>query len=202
MKRERKPLRKGQKFGKLTVLHRVDNRYPIKYRVKYECGTETEVFKNNLCVGKTKSCGCNMYKKTHGMAKNKFYLKAFLLLKKPELLCREWKDITSIIKDLEKLPKIKGKHQINRIDINKPWGPDNIQYVKNRSYIGHTVPNRTSKTGYIGVIKQGKAYCAYITEYGTKIHLGSFKTPEEAVERRNKYLIDTKSKTRLIQEIK
>ena len=50
----------GQKFGKLTVLERVENNRfgHVCYKCKCECGGETIVSGNNLSRGITSSCGC------------------------------------------------------------------------------------------------------------------------------------------------
>ena len=50
----------GQKFGKLTVLERVENNRfnQVCYKCKCECGGETIVSGNNLSQGITSSCGC------------------------------------------------------------------------------------------------------------------------------------------------
>lgn len=88
-----KPLKVGQKFGRLTVLglHHV---LPYKrkngiienrecYLCKCDCGKEIVTLKNSLRTGNTKSCGClsaekasifcKSTKKTHGLTKSRIY---------------------------------------------------------------------------------------------------------------------------------
>ena len=50
----------GQRFGRLTVLHRVDVDYDgrSKWRVRCDCGCEFDVLAQSLRQGKTRSCGC------------------------------------------------------------------------------------------------------------------------------------------------
>lgn len=54
----------GQRFGKLTVIQKAENkRFPsgqtkIQYLCKCECGNECVVLACNLSTGNTKSCGC------------------------------------------------------------------------------------------------------------------------------------------------
>jgi hypothetical protein len=53
----------GQRFGKLTVLQRVENYQGINYTAtqwlcKCDCGNEILVMGNNLRNGRTQSCGC------------------------------------------------------------------------------------------------------------------------------------------------
>lgn len=50
----------GQKFNKLTVLHRAENQYgdAVRWICRCECGTETVATTNDLRSGHKKSCGC------------------------------------------------------------------------------------------------------------------------------------------------
>lgn len=54
----------GQKFGRLTVIERAEDKITskgtplIRYRCKCDCGNECIVLGANLKYGKTKSCGC------------------------------------------------------------------------------------------------------------------------------------------------
>ena len=50
----------GQKFGKLTVLERVENNFygHVCYKCKCDCGGEVVVDASNLRQGTTNSCGC------------------------------------------------------------------------------------------------------------------------------------------------
>lgn len=61
----------GNKYGKLTVLCRVENNPRGKQRVRCrcECGAEIEVLVNSLRTGNTRSCGCAMGEGhiTHGL---------------------------------------------------------------------------------------------------------------------------------------
>ena len=63
----------GKKFGKLTVIKRVENnrhRQP-QWLCKCDCGKETIITGQKLRTGHTKSCGCIIYEQktrlTHGM---------------------------------------------------------------------------------------------------------------------------------------
>lgn len=52
----------GQKFGRLTVIERVDSdkRGQARWKCKCECGNETIVHSYNLRSGNTKTCGCSL----------------------------------------------------------------------------------------------------------------------------------------------
>ena len=54
----------GQRFGKLTVLFRVEDniesngRKRVMWHCKCDCGNEIDVRASDLKMGKIKSCGC------------------------------------------------------------------------------------------------------------------------------------------------
>lgn len=54
----------GQVFGKLEVLELAtkDKRNQTIWKCKCECGRETQVRRNDLVSGKSKSCGCSKRK--------------------------------------------------------------------------------------------------------------------------------------------
>lgn len=68
----------GQRFGRLTVLERVDNivspsgNICVAWKCKCDCGKETIVRSSSLLQGHTKSCGCM---KSYG----EYYISAYLL---------------------------------------------------------------------------------------------------------------------------
>jgi 5-methylcytosine-specific restriction endonuclease McrA len=45
----------GRRYGRLIVIHVISEK---KYLCKCDCGTEKKIMKENLRVGRTKSCGC------------------------------------------------------------------------------------------------------------------------------------------------
>lgn len=63
----------GRKFGRLTVLERVENhgRF-VRWRCSCECGNETIALSNNLLRGCTKSCGCLRKKTTLDLTGQRF----------------------------------------------------------------------------------------------------------------------------------
>lgn len=48
----------GKKFGKLTVVERVNSEGSSRYRCRCDCGNEIIVRSSYLLTGSTKSCGC------------------------------------------------------------------------------------------------------------------------------------------------
>lgn len=65
----------GQKFGKLIAVKKIKM---IKdkgslWQCKCECGNTKNVLLKKLRFGEIKSCGCLMWKKTHGLSNAKIY---------------------------------------------------------------------------------------------------------------------------------
>lgn len=48
----------NKKFGRLTVLYKIENSNPIKWHCKCDCGNEKDIVATSLNNGYTKSCGC------------------------------------------------------------------------------------------------------------------------------------------------
>lgn len=75
--------RTGQKFGRLTLLKRVENNKfnQVQWRCKCDCGKEVIVKSYSLTTGQTKSCGClkkeqdyiNIIKIKHNMINTRLY---------------------------------------------------------------------------------------------------------------------------------
>jgi hypothetical protein len=67
----------GQRFNRLTVLHRAENskRNHVQFLCKCDCGKEVVVISANLKNGNTKSCGCfntetrSKLNRSHGLGK-------------------------------------------------------------------------------------------------------------------------------------
>ena len=75
----------GKRFGKLTVIKRVDDyvspsgRHQAKWLCQCDCGNTACITRSQLKSGKTKSCGCYQKQmasdanKTHGLSKERLY---------------------------------------------------------------------------------------------------------------------------------
>lgn len=101
----------GQQFGRLTAIERSgkDKWQNILWKCKCDCGQETTVKCNNLCTGRTLSCGClakeNGFK--HGGSKTRLYHIWQGIIRRTEdssrkeyanyggrgiCMCQEWRD--------------------------------------------------------------------------------------------------------------
>jgi hypothetical protein len=60
----------GQKFGRLTVMYRSDNRHNQTYwHCKCKCGKEIDVYAQHLLTGKNVSCGCESLERIRELRK-------------------------------------------------------------------------------------------------------------------------------------
>ena len=144
----------GKRFHMLTVVREVDRIYykttsTKAYLCRCDCGNEITALPSNLRRGATKSCGCWKAKtagnasKTHGMSKTPEYRiwtgitkrctnpkhKDFHLWGgKGIKVCERWsRDFANFYADMG--PKPSPAHQIDRINSDLNYSPDNCRWA-------------------------------------------------------------------------
>lgn len=150
----------GQKFGRLTVIERLENDKwkQARWKCLCECGNYTICITRDLKKGAVKSCGClhkEIVKKVntkHGLKKTRLYrlwntIKRRCYNKNSEkyknyggreiTMCDEWKNDFKVFHDWayangydENAPK--GSCTIDRINVNGNYEPSNCRWTTNK----------------------------------------------------------------------
>ena len=135
----------GQKFGRLTALYRLHNYH--KKRVHWlcicDCGNLTDVSRNNLTRGVTKSCGCNKGEH-HNDINSRLYriwrhIKERCYNKNANnytryggrgiVVCDEWKHSYLSFKGWALSNGYRDSLTIDRIDVDGNYESDNCRWV-------------------------------------------------------------------------
>lgn len=141
----------GQKFGRLTVIKRVENSKTkgALWLCKCDCGNETIVQSGNLKNGNSKSCGClnreNLLKSitTHGLHNEKLYGVWKGMRQRCNnptsprykdyggrgiIICEEWNNFKNFY-DWAMSNGYKEGLSIDRIDNNNGYNPNNCRFT-------------------------------------------------------------------------
>lgn len=149
---------KGQRFGKLIVLERAENRIresgrqDVMWKCKCDCGMIKNIRSTCLLLGMSNSCGCVNIERirnlnlSHNMCNTKEY-KAWSKLKgrcytktdnkyyaygaRGIKVCDRWlESFDNFYKDMGDAPT--KKHSIDRIDVNGNYEPSNCRWATNK----------------------------------------------------------------------
>lgn len=159
----------GKKFGKLLVIdyYKSINK-DVHYKCLCDCGNEPIVNKQKLKNGHTKSCGCYKSewaiknKTTHnGKKEHKGEYSSWKSMRsrcadknnqsyggKGIRVCDRWDNFENFLYDMGKKPS--NKHEIDRIDSDKNYSPDNCRWVTS------TINNSNKKKRYLWGIHVNK----------------------------------------------
>jgi len=205
----------GSKFNRLTVKEVLDSTgNGRRFKCQCECGNEIVSLANNIIMGRKKSCGCLAaevnsvganYK--HGANGTPLYKVWSHMLSRCRnvkdkqyksyggrgiTVCEAWLTAENFINWAK--DKWEPSLQIDRIDNDKGYYPENCRFTSAEMNANNRRVRTDNKLGLTGVRKHKGKYQSYV---GTKqnpfnglVHLGFHDTVEEALEARNKFIID------------
>ncbi len=198
----------GKKFGKWTVLEYLGkNRYNIKYmKCRCECGREDKVQLNMLLIGESTKC-INCRNKKHGFSRNRLHRIWYEMIDRCYnsnsneyenygqcgiVVCDEWKNDYETFKVWALKAGYNKELTIDRINTNGNYEPDNCRWATYKQQILNRNKNKSNKSGYIGIwyTKNMKKWKSDISINYKHTYLGYYDTQKEALEARNKYIID------------
>jgi len=117
-------------------------------------------------------------------------------------VCKEWERNAKVFIDWSLENKYKEGFQIDRIDNNGNYEPSNCRYTTRSENSINTRKRIDNKSGYSGVHfdKNRNKWMSYIEINRKRHNLGRVDSKREAIELRNKWIIDNKTSHK-IQEV-
>lgn len=200
-----KPFKEGEKIGRLTVLSRAkDVGHNPFWNVICECGNQKAIQASSLRSGSVKSCGCFLAEKfgripeKHGMSRTKEHITWCGIVSRTQYAnesTREWyfdkgidmdpvwrMSFTKFYEDMGPCPE---GYTIDRIDPSGNYCKENCRWasIELQSINKGIFKNNTSGATGVSQTKTG-SYVAYIYHNYGRVHLGTFKNIEDAINAR------------------
>lgn len=207
----------GKKYGSRTIIADAgiakNGHHMVKCRC--DCGYENLIYLYDLKNGNRLKCyRCSLKTrktyKTHGKSKNKLYkvwqgMRERCYYKKHKCyeyygargitVCNEWNNSFEVFYEWAINNGYKEGLTIDRINANGNYEPDNCRWATTSEQSINRRIQKNNSSGYIGVRQNNNKknkWESSISINKRSIYLGVYSTKKEALEVRNKYIIDNK----------
>ena len=195
--------------------------YPVKFGIylcQY-CGEEFECRTKDICTSQypkgTKSCGCLIGGKIHGLSYNQFYdtwksmMGRCYNLKNRHYqsyggrgisVCTDWQDLANFVSWAEST-YIEGM-TMDRINNDGNYEPTNIRWTNKTTQAVNQRIQKNNTSGFVGInwYKITSKWVSKIKVNKVDINLGYFNSIEDAVLARDNYIIENKLPHKLSTE--
>lgn len=208
----------GKKYGKLTIVEYagLNKHKRTQVKVRCDCGTEKILEIHRLISSHTTSCGC-LKRSKRGFGSTKLCICYRDMLhrcydlhnwahchygRRGISVCEEWKNDFFTFQQWALNNGYNDGLTLDRIDVNGNYTPDNCRWVDRHVQAVNKRKNKNNISGYVGIGERtdNGTWRSRITVNNKVIMIGHFKTKKEALEARNKYILDNNLTEYQIQE--
>lgn len=201
----------GKCFGKWTVIGYalIKKRGDTSVHCRCECGKEQDIGIRRLISGRSRGCRICAYPKRTVLDKRLYRIWHDMKTRcyNPKYtsyenyggrgisICDEWRNNFTAFYNWAMMHGYRKDLTIDRINNDGNYEPSNCRWATYTQQVLNRRINKSNTSGYVGIRyvttgKRKKHWVARIVINYKEISLGLYKTQKEALEVRNKYIID------------